>query len=62
MNTTLKNVKMTIKGQNQTSLNSLTLRGNNIRYFELPESLNLDTLLVEDLPKRKKVKEVGMHL
>jgi small nuclear ribonucleoprotein D1 len=46
MNTHLKNVKMTIKGKNPVSLDHLTVRGNNIRYYILPEALPLDTLLV----------------
>ena len=47
MNTHMKNVKMTIKGKNTVSLDHLTVRGNNIRYYILPESLPLDTLLVD---------------
>ncbi len=47
MNTHMKNVKMTIKGKNPVSLDHLTVRGNNIRYYILPESLPLDTLLVK---------------
>jgi len=60
MNTHLKTVKMTLKGKNPVQLDSLSIRGNNIRYVILPESLNLDTLLVDDTPKSKpKSKEVG---
>lgn len=33
MNTHLSKVKMTIKGKNPVSLDHLTVRGNNIRYF-----------------------------
>jgi small nuclear ribonucleoprotein D1 len=51
MNTHLSSVKLTIKGKNPVALDHLTVRGNNIRYFILPESLPLDTLLVEDQPK-----------
>ena len=36
MNTHLKAVKMTIKGRNPVSLDSLSVRGNNIRYVILP--------------------------
>ena len=39
MNTHLKTVKMTTKGKNPVSLEHLTIRGNNIRYYLLPESL-----------------------
>ncbi|RHY70242.1 hypothetical protein B5M09_009581 [Aphanomyces astaci] len=53
MNTHLKVVKMTVKGKNPTSLDSLSIRGNNIRYYILPDSLNLDTLLIDDSPKQK---------
>ena len=51
MNTYLRNVKATIKGKNPVSQDFLSIRGNNIRYFILPDSLNLDTLLVDDTPK-----------
>ena len=47
MNTHLKAVKMTVKGKNPVSLDSLSIRGNNIRYYILPDSLNLDT---SDMP------------
>ena len=48
MNTHLKAVKLTVKGRETISLDHLTIRGNNIRYFLLPESLPLETLLVND--------------
>ena len=48
MNTHLKAVKMTVKGREPVSLDHLTIRGNNIRYFLLPESLPLETLLIND--------------
>ena len=51
MNTHLKAVKMTLKGRNAVQLDTLSIRGNNIRYYILPDSLNLDTLLVDDTPK-----------
>jgi len=35
------------------ALDHLSVRGQNIRYFILPDSLNLDTLLVDDAPRRK---------
>lgn len=53
MNTYLKGVKMTLKGKNPVSCETLSIRGNNIRYFILPDSLNLDNLLVEEAPKSK---------
>ena len=51
MNTYLRNVKSTIKGKNPISHDFLSIRGNNIRYYILPDSLNLDTLLIDDTPK-----------
>lgn len=51
MNTYLRNVKATIKGKNPVNHDFLSIRGNNIRYYILPDSLNLDTLLVDDTPK-----------
>lgn len=53
MNTHLKSVKMTLKNRDPVQLESLSIRGNNIRYFILPDSLPLDTLLVDDTPKAK---------
>ncbi|KAG2131524.1 hypothetical protein BD769DRAFT_1451376 [Suillus cothurnatus] len=53
MNTYLKTVKMTARNRDPTSLDSLSIRGNNIRYFVLPDALPLDTLLVDDAPKPK---------
>ncbi|KGB80354.2 small nuclear ribonucleoprotein D1 [Cryptococcus deuterogattii R265] len=61
MNTHLKSVKLTLRSQPSSqpplSLDSIAIRGNNIRYFILPDSLPLDTLLVDDAPKPKKKKE-----
>ncbi len=48
MNTHLKAVKLTVKGREAVSLDHLTIRGNNIRYFLLPESLPIETLLIND--------------
>lgn len=47
MNTHLKAVKLTAKGRNPVSLDHLSVRGSTIRYYILPDSLNLDTLLVD---------------
>lgn len=54
MNTHLTNVKMTVKNKKSEQLKSLSIRGNNIRYFILPDTLNLNTLLVDDTPRPKK--------
>ncbi|KAJ9527754.1 hypothetical protein QJQ45_000317 [Haematococcus lacustris] len=57
MNTHLKAVKLTAKGKNPISLDHLSVRGNTIRYYILPDSLNLDTLLVDiDKPKQRPTK------
>ena len=51
MNTHLKNVKMTLKNRDPVNLESLSIRGNNIRYYILPESLPLVSYLPELLMK-----------
>ncbi|MQM09461.1 hypothetical protein Taro_042335 [Colocasia esculenta] len=53
MNTHLKMVKLTLKGKIPVTLDHLSVRGNNIRYYILPDSLNLETLLVEETPRVK---------
>nr|WJH19431.1 SNRPD1 [Euglena gracilis] len=53
MNTHLKAVKVTLKGKNPVAMDHLSVRGNNIRYFILPDSLNLDNLLIDTTPKPK---------
>lgn len=63
MNTHLKTVKMIIKNRDPVQLDTLSLRGNNIRYYILPESLALETLLIDDTPKAKaKKKEAARGL
>ncbi|KAG9303121.1 hypothetical protein G9A89_005079 [Geosiphon pyriformis] len=57
MNTHLKLVKMTVKNKDPVNLESLSIRGNNIRYYILPDSLPLDTLLIDDTPKAKAKKK-----
>ncbi|KAK3366940.1 small nuclear ribonucleoprotein Sm D1 [Lasiosphaeria ovina] len=61
MNTALRNVKMTVRGQETLTLDSMNIRGSTIRYYVLPDSLPLDTLLVDDSskPKNKARKEVA---
>ena len=51
MNTHLKAVKMTVRNQNPVALDTLSIRGSNIRHYILPDSLNLDALLVDDAPR-----------
>ena len=53
MNTHLKGVKLTCKGKETQSLDHLTIRGANIRYYLLPESLPLETHLASDDRKTK---------
>lgn len=62
MNTHLKTVKMTVKNKDPVNLDSLSIRGNNVRYYILPDSLPLDTLLVDDTPKAKAKKKEGMFI
>lgn len=53
MNTNLRTAKLTPKGGSQISLDQISIRGSEIRYFILPDSLPLDTLLIDDTPKPK---------
>jgi small nuclear ribonucleoprotein D1 len=58
MNTSLRAVKMTPRAaagqQRETvALDTINIRGSTIRYFILPDSLPLDTLLIDDAPKPK---------
>jgi small nuclear ribonucleoprotein D1 len=53
MNTALRAVKMTPKGRDPISLDTINIRGSTIRYYILPDSLPLDRLLIDDAPKPK---------
>ncbi|EHK40957.1 uncharacterized protein TrAtP1_004343 [Trichoderma atroviride] len=53
MNVALRTVKMTARGQDSLALDTMNIRGSTIRYFILPDSLPLDTLLIDDAPKPK---------
>ncbi|VVD03899.1 small nuclear ribonucleoprotein Sm D1 [Leptidea sinapis] len=53
MNTHLKAVKVTLKNKEELQLETLSIRGNNIRYYLLPDSLPLETLLIDDAPRGK---------
>ena len=59
MNTHLKAVKLTIKNKDPINVDSITIRGNNIRYIILPDALPIDTLLVDDTPRAKAKKREG---
>lgn len=48
MNTHLKKVKLKPKGRMPENLDSFTIRGNTIRFYILPDNLQLDNLLVDD--------------
>ncbi len=52
MNTHLKAVKMAIKNRDPVTLDQLSIRGNNIRYYILPDTLPLENLLIDDGPKK----------
>ena len=54
MNTHLKSVKLQQKGKESQTFDHLTIRGANIRYFILPESLPLETHLAADTKVKKK--------
>ncbi|KAI5643522.1 LSM domain-containing protein [Phthorimaea operculella] len=57
MNTHLKAVKVTLKNREEMQLDTLSIRGNNIRYYLLPDSLPLETLLIDDAPKGRGKRE-----
>ena len=59
MNTHLKTVRLTMRNRDPVPLDSLSIRGNTIRYYILPDSIPVDTLLIDDAPKAKKKKEGG---
>lgn len=56
MNIFLTTVKMTVKGRNPIALDQMTIRGSNIRYIVLADTLQLDSLLKDDEPKVKKIR------
>lgn len=57
MNTHLKAVKLMPKGRSPINVDHMSVRGSTIRYYILPDSLNLDTLLVDiDQPKQRPLK------
>eukprot|EP00563_Minutocellus_polymorphus_P018159 CAMPEP_0197726032 /NCGR_PEP_ID=MMETSP1434-20131217/12827_1 /TAXON_ID=265543 /ORGANISM="Minutocellus polymorphus, Strain CCMP3303" /LENGTH=135 /DNA_ID=CAMNT_0043311829 /DNA_START=339 /DNA_END=747 /DNA_ORIENTATION=+ len=54
MNAHLRKAKVTVRGKNPVSYSTLSVRGNTVRSWILPDSLNLDALLVDDTPKTPK--------
>jgi small nuclear ribonucleoprotein D1 len=61
MNMHLKSVKFIARNQEPIRLDTISLRGNTVRYVILPDSLNIDTLLIEEMPKKVRTRE-GMNL
>lgn len=59
MNTHLKNVKVTRKNQSAIGMDHLTVRGSSVRYVILPDSIPLDTLLIDEAPKKAKAAAGG---
>nr|WGM49930.1 SmD1 [Diplonema papillatum] len=59
MNTHLKKVRVTVKNKNPIDMDHLSVRGNNIRYYILPDTLNLGNLLEDTSakPKPKKARK-----
>jgi len=57
MNTHLKAVKVTAKNRDTVMMDSITIRGNNIRYYILSDALPLDSLLVDESSKAKQKKK-----
>ena len=55
MNLHLRNVTCTVKERNPVRMDTLSIRGSNVRYIILPDSLNLDTLLVDATERIKPV-------
>lgn len=54
MNTHLKRVTLMPRGKNPMKIENMSVRGSTIRCYVLPDSLNLDTLLVDiDQPKQR---------
>ena len=61
MNTHLKQVKVQHKGKETQQLEHLTIRGANIRYYLLPESLPLETHLSAESRQRNKKKTLSVN-
>ncbi|PVI06917.1 Sm-like ribonucleo protein [Periconia macrospinosa] len=53
MNVALRTVKYRPQHREEVTLDTMTVRGSTVRYIILPESLPLDTLLIDDAPKPK---------
>ncbi|CAK5078304.1 unnamed protein product [Meloidogyne enterolobii] len=53
MNIHLRSVQMSVNAYKKYELDSISIRGNNIRTIILPDSLPLDVLLIDDEPRFK---------
>uniref|UniRef100_A0A915N500 Sm domain-containing protein n=1 Tax=Meloidogyne javanica TaxID=6303 RepID=A0A915N500_MELJA len=53
MNIHLRSVQMSVNAYKKYELDSISIRGNNIRTIILPDSLPLDILLIDDEPRFK---------
>merc|ERR1711933_295538 len=63
MNTHIKAVKMVPKNKKPITIDQISVRGSQIRYFILPESLNLDTILSSlDTEKQYTPKETNLRV
>ncbi|TKR67253.1 hypothetical protein L596_023435 [Steinernema carpocapsae] len=58
MNVHLRKVTLTTQFQEPTIMDTMTVRGNNIRYIILNEGANLDLLLLDDDAKKKPSRRV----
>ncbi|OHT16818.1 LSM domain-containing protein [Tritrichomonas foetus] len=56
MNTHVRLVQIKRPGQPEERLENMTIRGASIRYVILPEVINLGTLLVDDRPKKTRIR------
>lgn len=48
MNIHLKSVKLHVRGSNPVKCDAISVRGSTVRYVILPDSLSIDSLLVDD--------------
>merc|ERR1712224_951379 len=53
MNVHMKNVKFISREREEKILETMTIRGSNIRYIILPQQLALDNLLIDDKTQQK---------
>ena len=53
MNIHLKSVKMILKNKDPVQPDILNIRGNNVQKFILLDSLPLDSVLIDDIPKAR---------